>query len=269
MRCTMRCTVQQVRLRKSGLGSEAASASACGFVPGEGLRCAGAKQEEAKKARQWEGTCVTAAAWLESAPQLLKWTTMTASTTKVSPICARGCNPTHLRLQPNVCTQGCRVGPVCTTKVPRGGWDGALKEMFAVARQRGGATGCELSSGCLNHTHAVCGVSRAPRHHVLHDSTRGKGRRAMDGRSKEGRSNGQSNARGRGAMAAGRSNGGRARGRAAGGAGAGAARGRGRGRGAVSLRPRAKGRGSAMSVTETSTAGVYVTNAGVYVTRTS
>ena len=84
MRCTMRCTVQQVRLRKSGLGSDAASASACGFVPGEGLRCAGAEQGKAKQARQWEGTCVTAAAWLESAPQLLKWTTMTASTTKVS-----------------------------------------------------------------------------------------------------------------------------------------------------------------------------------------
>ena len=155
--------------------------------------------------------------------------------------------------------------------MPRGGWDGALKEMFAVARQRGGAmgggaAGCDLSSGCVNHTHAVCGGSRA-RHRALHDSTRGKGRQAIDGRSKEGRSNGRSNARGRGAMAAGRSNGGRARGRAAGGAGAGAARGRGRGRGAVSSR--AKARGSAVSVTETSTAGVYVTDAGVYVTRTS
>ena len=276
MRCTMRCPVQQVRLRKRGLGSEAASASACGFVPGEGLRCAGAKQEGAKKARQWEGNCVTAAAWLESAPQLLKWTTMTASTTKVSLMRERlqPCNPTHARLRPNVYTQGCRVGPVCTTKVPRGGWDGALKEMFAVARQRGGAmgggaAGCALSSGCVNHTHAVCGGSRAPGtgHRALRDSTRGKGRQAIDGRSKEGRSNGRSNARGRGAMAAGRSNGGRARGRAAGGAGAGAARGRGRGRGAVSSR--AKARGSAVSVTETSTAGVYVTDAGVYVTRTS
>ena len=287
MRCTMRCTTQQARLRKRGLGSEAASASACGFVPGEGLRCAGAGAgtltlaRPRQQARQWEGTCVTAAAWLGSAPQLLKWTTMTASTTKVSPMCEK--------LQPyafEVAAQCVhplplqRAAPVCTTQVPRGGWEGALKEMFAVARQRGGAmgggaAGCDLSSGCVNHTHAVCGGSKGveggsrARHQALHDSTRGKGRRATDGRSKEGRSNGRSNARGRGAMAAGRSNGGRARGRAAGGAGTGAARGRGRGRGTVSPRPRAKGRGSAMPVTETSTAGVYVTDAGVYVTRTA
>ena len=83
----MRCTLQQVRLRKRGLGSEAAFASACGFVPGEGLRCAGAKRGPRQEARQWEGNCVAAAAWLESAPQLRKWATMAASTTKVSPRC--------------------------------------------------------------------------------------------------------------------------------------------------------------------------------------
>ena len=52
------------------------------------------------------------------------------------------------------------------TKVPRGGWEGALREMFAVARQReraaaGGAAGCDLSSGCVNHTDAVCGGAAA------------------------------------------------------------------------------------------------------------
>ena len=78
-------------------------------------------------------------------------------------------------------------------------------------------------------------------------------------------------------MAAGGPSGGRARAGVAAGRGRGRAGSRGRaGRGVVSPRlgPRAKGRGAApphsvMPLTETSTAGVYVTDAGAYVTRTS
>ena len=78
-------------------------------------------------------------------------------------------------------------------------------------------------------------------------------------------------------MAAGGPSGGRARAGVTAGRGRGRAGSRGRaGRGVVSPRPgpRAKGRGAApphsvMPLTETSTAGVYVTDAGAYVTRTS
>ena len=160
-------THAEVRLRKKGLGSAAASASACGFVPGEGLRCAaGAIQGGAtkNKERRWEGTCVIAAPWLEAAPQLRPWTTMTAN----------------------------------QTKVPRGGWEGALREMFAVARQReraaaGGAAGCDLSTGCVNHTEAVCGGAAAgegrARLQAAHHATRGRGRSrpTLQSRSRGGR----------------------------------------------------------------------------------